>query len=86
MQSADMISSTFGQTVTSIRDCTLLTPNFITHYIQLANQLASLFRSASELDSVMQFVLSGAIQLATSSLAGRRPAANRFASYLDMLR
>jgi len=34
-------------------------------------------RPASELDSIMEFGLAGAILLASSSLAGRRPAANR---------
>ena len=51
----------------------------------------------SELDSVMEFGLSGAIQLARSSLAGRRPVRELVAdqlriglrpgsSYLDMSR
>ena len=41
--------------------------------VQLASWLASCLRSASELDSVMEFGLSGAMQLASSSRAGRRP-------------
>jgi len=63
------------------------------HYaVQLANQLASWFatceRAASELDNVMEFGLSGAIQLAsrsqTSSRAGRRPSANRSATRFEI--
>jgi len=77
------------------------------HYaIQLANQLttwftswsATCYRSARELDSVMEFGLSGAILLGISLLAGRRPARELIAdlhlrtglrprsSYLDMSR
>jgi len=58
-------------------------PNSITLSISRADSRAGL-RPASELDSVMEFGLSGAIQLAsssrTSSPAGRRPAANRSAT------
>jgi len=40
------------------------------HYaIQLASWSQACLRSASELDSVMEFGLSGALQLASSSLA-----------------
>ena len=64
--------------------------------ITVSSSLAARWRVA-ELDSVMEFGLSGAIQLARSSLAGRRPARELVAdlvsdlsqtglSYLDVSR
>jgi len=57
------------------------------HAIQLANQLASWIaswsaRPASELDSVMEFSLSRAVLLASSSLAGGRAARELVADML----
>jgi len=57
------------------------------HAIQLANQLASWIaswsaRPASELDSVMEFGLSRAVLLASSSLAGGIPARELVADLL----
>ena len=43
-------------------------------------------RPAGQLDSVMEFDLSGAIQLTSSSRAGRRPAANRSATRFELSR
>ena len=58
------------------------------HYAaQLANQLVRelvcdlLVSCYSELDSVMEFGLSGAILLASSSLAGRRPVRELVTTY-----
>ena len=85
----------FGASVNDRRrDCSR--PNSITLSSWRAGSRSDM-RPASELDSVMEFGLSGAIQLASTSLAGRRPAGRLVAdklrtglrpgsSYLDMSR